>query len=234
MSWSDLVVQARLGRGPLRHARSILKRLLAIRLPVFRPLGALLWAERDLRYLVWPLLLKILYREPLLRYRCQTVGARLFLEGPLPLIDGNGTIRIGDDVRIGGRNSWTVGYKVSENAELIIEDRVNIGYHNTLSVAKSLRIGADTMFAPDVQIYDNPNHPLSPAARMRKEPFALADAAPVSIGRNVWIGTGAIVMRGVTIGDGAIVGAMSVVTRDVPPGALVAGNPARVLRTLDD
>lgn len=234
MSWADLVLQARMGKGPLRHARAVLKRILAFRMPVFRPLAAVLWAERDLRQIVWPTLLKIVYREPLMRYRCEHVGRRLFLEGQIPLIEGNGSIRIGDDVRIGGRNSWTVGYKVSENARLVIGDRVNIGYHNTLSVATSLHIGDGTMFAPDVQIYDNPNHPLSPAARLRHESFSLEDAAPVVIGRNVWIGTGATIMRGVTIGDGAVIGAMSLVTRDVPPASLAAGNPARVIREIDD
>jgi len=234
MSWSDLVVQARLGKGPLRHARTVLKAALGIRMPVFRPLAALLWAERDLRHIVWPMLAKILYREPLMRYRCDRVGRRLFIEGQLPLIDGNGRVVIGDDVRIGSRNTWTVGYKVSEDAELVIGDRVNIGYHNTFSVATRLHIGPDTMFAPDVQIYDNPNHPLSPAARLRKEPFALEDAAPVMIGSNVWVGTGALILPGVTIGDGAIIGAMSLVNRDVPPATLAAGNPARVIRELED
>lgn len=234
MSWEDLVVQARLGKGPLRHARTIIKRVLAIRMPVFRPLAAVLWAERDLREIFWPTLFKIFYREPLMRYRCEHVGRRLNLEGQLPLIDGNGRIRIGDDVRIGGRNTWTVGYKVSQGAELIIGDRVNLGYHNTLSVARSVHIGNDTMFAPDVQIYDNPNHPLSPAARLAKEPFSLDEAAPVNIGSNVWIGTGALIMSGVTIGDGAVVGAMSVVTKDVPPATLVAGSPARVIRSIAD
>jgi Bacterial transferase hexapeptide (six repeats) len=234
MSWADLVVQARLGKGPLRHARSMLKRILGIRLPVFRPLAAMLWAERDVRALMWPTLLKIVYREPLLRYRCEHVGQRLFLEGQIPLIDGNGAIRIGDDARIGGRNTWTVGYKVSEDARLVIGDRVNIGYHNTFSVAKSLFIGDDTLFAPDVQIFDNANHPLSPAARLRHESFSLDDAEPVVIGRNVWIGSGAVIMRGVSIGDGAVIGAMSLVTRDVPAATLAAGNPARIIREIAD
>src|SRR5262249_538824 len=60
-----------------------------------------------------------------------------------------------------------------------------------------------------------------------------AAARPVRVGRNVWIGFHACVRPGVTIGDGAVVGARSVVAQDVPPYAVVAGNPARVIRRLD-
>lgn len=234
MSWEDLMLQARMGRGPLRHTRSLFKRILGLRMPVFRPLAAALWAERDLRQVVWPTLLKILYREPLLRYRCEHVGSGLFLEGAMPLIEGNGEIRIGDNVRIGGRNSWAVGLKMSEKATLRIGDRVNIGYHNSISVAKSVQIGDDTLFAPDVRVFDNPTHPISPGARLRHEAFSLEDARPIVIGRNVWVGTGAMIMRGVNIGDGAIIAAMSVVTRDVPPATLAGGTPARVIREIGD
>jgi acetyltransferase-like isoleucine patch superfamily enzyme len=103
-----------------------------------------------------------------------------------------------------------------------------------LAAAVSIEIGDGTLLAPNVQIYDNPSHPVSPAARLRNDSFALEDARPVRIGENVWIGTGAMVMRGVTIGDGSIVAAASVVTRDVPPASLVAGNPATVIRSIAD
>jgi acetyltransferase-like isoleucine patch superfamily enzyme len=206
----------------------------SFRLPVFRPLAAVLYAERELRAQWWPMLLQIFYREPLFRYRCRSVGRSLQLEGAIPLIYGEGTIDIGDDVRIGGRNTWTVGYKVSTGARLVIGNRVNIGYQNVLAAALSLEIGDGTLLAPNVQIYDNPSHPLSPAARLRNQSFAIEEARPVRIGKNVWIGTGAIVLRGVTIGDGSVVAAAAVVTRDVPPDTLVAGNPATVIRSIAD
>ncbi|MGH7503801.1 MAG: acyltransferase [Longimicrobiales bacterium] len=234
MSWSDLVADARRGTGPLRHARTVMRTVRNVRLPVPRPISGLLYIERELRSQWWPILLQILYREPLLRYRCRKVGAGLQLEGAIPLIYGEGAIDIGDHVRIGGRNTWTVGYKVSTGARIVIGDRVNIGYQNVLATAVSLEIGDDTLLAPNVQIYDNPSHPVSPAARLRNESFALEDARPVRIGRNVWIGTGAIVMRGVSIGDGAVVAAAAVVTRDVPPATLVAGSPAKVIRSIAD
>jgi maltose O-acetyltransferase len=74
-----------------------------------------------------------------------------------------------------------------------------------------------------VQIY-TATHPLDAALRRT----GIEGARPVRIGHNVWIGGGAIVLPGVTVGDDAVIGAGSVVTRDVPPGAVVVGNPAKV------
>jgi len=86
-------------------------------------------------------------------------------------------------------------------------------------------IGEGTQIGPAVQIYAA-DHPRDPAQRRD----GLECGRPVRIGRNVWIGGGAIILPGIVIGDDAVVGAGSVVTRDVPAGATVAGNPARVLR----
>lgn len=83
-------------------------------------------------------------------------------------------------------------------------------------------IGDDTQIGPAVQIYAA-DHPRDPATRASGLEFA----RPVRIGRNCWIGGGAILLPGITVGDDALVGAGSVVTRDVPAGATVAGNPAR-------
>lgn len=83
-------------------------------------------------------------------------------------------------------------------------------------------IGHGTQIGPAVQIYAA-DHPRDPAVRKSGLEFG----RPVRIGRNVWIGGGAIVLPGVTIGDDAVVGAGSVVTKDVRAGATVRGNPAR-------
>ena len=84
-------------------------------------------------------------------------------------------------------------------------------------------IGDDAQIGPGVQILAA-DHPRDPALRAQLLEFG----RPVTIGSNVWIGSGAIILPGVSIGDDAVVGAGSVVTRDVPPGATVVGNPARV------
>lgn len=85
-----------------------------------------------------------------------------------------------------------------------------------------VRIGEGTQIGPGVQIL-TADHPRDPAERATGAEWG----RPVTIGRNVWIGGGAIILPGVTIGDDAIIGAGSVVTRPVPPSATVKGNPAR-------
>lgn len=91
-----------------------------------------------------------------------------------------------------------------------------------------VEIGTKTLLGPCVQIY-TAIHPLDPAERAAQ----METAKPVVLGRNVWIGGGAILLPGVTVGDNAVVGAGSVVTRDVAAGTVVAGNPARLIRRIE-
>ena len=91
-----------------------------------------------------------------------------------------------------------------------------------------VHIGSRFMSAPCVQIY-TATHPLQAKARSSGKEFA----KPVRIGDDVWLGGGAIVCPGVTIGDRAVIGAGSVVTRDIPADSFAAGNPCRVVRLID-
>lgn len=91
-----------------------------------------------------------------------------------------------------------------------------------------LDIGDDVMIGPNVSLITS-SHPLEPSRRR-----AAVIARPIVIGRNVWIAAGATVIGGVTIGENSVVAAGSVVTRDVPPNTLVAGNPARIIRAIAD
>jgi acetyltransferase-like isoleucine patch superfamily enzyme len=228
VSWEGLVEAARQGRGVLRYARPARRALRGIRLPVIRPVVGTLYALTQILRILWHFVAKLLYREPLFRYRCARVGRRLNLEGAPPLIIGNGRIEIGDDVLIGSPCTWDV----APHAELIIGNRVSLNYRGIISVAKSVSIGDDTLLAGEVAIFDNTNHPVSPARRLARETVTSAEVAPVVIGRNVWIGIHCIIMRGVTIGDNSVVAAGSVVTKSVPPNTLVAGNPAALVRQL--
>jgi maltose O-acetyltransferase len=90
-----------------------------------------------------------------------------------------------------------------------------------------VEIGSNVLFGPAVQIY-TATHPISAAERRKWLEFA----KPVSIGSDVWVGGGAIICPGVTIGDRSVIGAGSVVTRSIPADVFAAGNPCRVIRAL--
>ena len=102
---------------------------------------------------------------------------------------------------------------------------VNCGFV-ALDIA-TITIGDDVQIGPNVQLL-TPTHPLD--AELRRAKWEAAE--PIEIEANVWIGGGAIVLPGVTVGKDAVVGAGAVVTKDVAPNVVVAGNPARVIRTL--
>lgn len=95
-----------------------------------------------------------------------------------------------------------------------------------VNVLERVEIGAHCLFGPRCVIVDH-NHGILPERRIDEQPCV---AKPIHVGDDVWMGAGAVVLPGVSIGSGAVVGAQSVVTRDVPPMAVVAGNPARVIR----
>jgi maltose O-acetyltransferase len=91
-----------------------------------------------------------------------------------------------------------------------------------------VRIGSFTLFGPAVQVYAA-THPFDAALRRREE-----SGKPVEIGSDVWVGGGAVILPGVRIGSRAVIGAGSVVTRDVPAGVFAAGNPCRVIREIKE
>jgi maltose O-acetyltransferase len=102
-------------------------------------------------------------------------------------------------------------------------NRVFLNFNCVVLDVVEVSIGDDTQVGPGVQILAA-DHPRDAAVRAS----GLELGRPVRIGRNVWIGGGAIILPGVTIGDDAVIGAGSVVTRDVPAGVTASGNPARV------
>ena len=109
--------------------------------------------------------------------------------------------------------------------QIYVGERVFINFNCMILDCAKVEIGDGTQIGPAVQIY-TATHPIDPAARAAGKEFA----APVSIGRNAWIGGGAIILPGVKIGDNSIVAAGAVVTRDVSPNCVVAGSPAKLIR----
>lgn len=113
-------------------------------------------------------------------------------------------------------------------ANIELGERVFFNFNCTVLDVCRVRIGDFTLFGPAVQIY-TPLHPFNAAQRRRQE-----FGKPIDIGSDVWVGGGAIILAGVTIGSRAVIGAGSVVTRDVPEAVLAAGNPCRVIRAIDE
>jgi maltose O-acetyltransferase len=107
-------------------------------------------------------------------------------------------------------------------------ERVFFNFNCVVLDVCRVRIGSFSLFGPAVQIY-TPMHPMNAEQRRRQE-----SGKPVEIGSDVWVGGGAIILPGVRIGSRAVIGAGSVVTRDVPEDVFAAGNPCRVIRELTD
>jgi maltose O-acetyltransferase len=107
-------------------------------------------------------------------------------------------------------------------------ERVFFNFNCVVLDVCPVRIGDFTLFGPAVQIY-TPMHPFNAELRRREE-----FGKPVEIGSDVWVGGGAIILPGVTIGSRAVIGAGSVVTRDIPEGVFAAGNPCHVIREITE
>lgn len=114
---------------------------------------------------------------------------------------------------------------VAKGAELIIGDRVGMS-SAILVAAQRIEVGEGTLLGAGAMILDTDFHPRGEDGALTTDPAAVS--RPVRIGRNCFVGARAIILKGVTLGDGAVIGAGAVVTKDVPAGAVVAGNPAQI------
>jgi acetyltransferase-like isoleucine patch superfamily enzyme len=166
-------------------------------------------------------------------------GARLMRSARIRNIRGDsGLIRVGSKTLISGELLI-----FPQGGEIKIGDWCYLGENSRIWSAASVLIGDRVLISHDANIIDSLTHPLNP--RERHEQFrsivesghptnVKLDGKPIVIEDDVWIAAGAIILRGVTIGKGAIVGAGAVVSADVPSFAIVAGNPARVIRELTE
>ena len=129
--------------------------------------------------------------------------------------------------RVGSGSFVQPPFACDYGTNLSIGDNVFVNFNCVILDCAEVTIGDGTQIGPGVQLLAA-DHPRD--AETRRDLLELA--RPISIGSNVWIGGAALVLPGVTIGDDAIIGAGSVVTRDVPSGVLAVGNPCRVVREL--
>jgi len=157
-----------------------------------------------------------------LRVHVGWVSPRLQLDGPVS-VAGTARIRFPEVARFGpGVHLETNGKGV-----IVLGENVRLNQGTVVVAYDRVEIGADTLVGEYVTFRDA-NHGIQPGRPIRLQTH---DVRPIRIGENVWVGRGACILAGVTVGRGAVIGANSVVTRDVPEDAIVGGVPARVLRS---
>lgn len=197
------------------------------------------FSNDKLIYKVKRLLLKLVAHNKL------SFGKNLRITGAMPLlkIPQNGKIVLGNNVVLNSdfKNSNTtlttaVKLVTGYNGKIIIGN--NCDLNGTCFVAyDELEIGDYCQFSSSTIISDTDFHPVNPdmrLAQMRGEkfPFESVGKKKIKIGNNVWVGWGAIILKGVTIGDNSIIAAGAVVVSDIPSNCIAAGNPAKVVKQI--
>lgn len=154
---------------------------------------------------------------------CTKVGRFVSINGK-PHIENKGEIILGDEVRIWSNVVKTSIY-IGKGATLEIGKNTHInGVH--IDSRNKILIGDNVRIAPYVLILDSDYHNVG-------DHFAEGKISPIIIGDNVWIASKSTILKGVRIGEGAVVAAGAVVTKDVPPYSVVAGVPAKVIKTIN-
>ncbi|MCP4498534.1 MAG: acyltransferase [Deltaproteobacteria bacterium] len=171
--------------------------------------------------------LRVFYFQPMFRARCSVVGSSLYLYQGIPYLSGDLRLEIGDKCKISGVTSFVAGH-VRSAPLLKIGNHSNIGPGVVISVCDKVEIGNYVRIGTGVRISDNHGHPMD-ATQRRTQPVDVENVASVQISDDVWLGSGVTILPGVHIGEGAVVGAASVVTKSLPAFSRAAGNPARVL-----
>lgn len=177
-------------------------------------------------------------RPRILKYRllstCRRVSGRPVVLQPV-LFVGPGEVALGEGVQFGWKRSpqFYSGYCHVEVSDA--RSRIEVGdrteFNNNLMIKSEgagIRIGRDCLFGAHVEVFDSDFHDLDPAHRTTGTP----KMAPVEVGDNVFVGMGARILKGTTIGSDSVIGAGAVVTGSIPAGVVAAGNPARVIREL--
>lgn len=170
---------------------------------------------------------RVSWAEPMFKSYCTRYGKGLRAGIYAPWVQGKGEILLGDNVSISGQCYFKFAARYAVAPRFVVGDRTGIGHLCSFTIGKEISIGNDCRIAANVMMMDAPGHSMVAEARRRGDPARDEDVKPIRIGDNVWIGTGAAIFPGVTIGDNSVIAANSVIIADVAPNSVMLGNPAR-------
>ena len=232
MNWEEFSLRVRRKETPFYEwIYRIAKAFRSFEVPSIKPLCKLFYYERLLRISIWNNFWRVFYYQPMFRSKCEQVGKNLRLIGGIPQIAGNLKVSLGKNVTLNGVSTFS-GCKVYESPILRINNNVYIGYQVGIAVGNEVVIGNNVLIGNRVNIFGYDLHPVDPIKRRNGESPTKEDIKPVMIRDDVWIGSNVTILKGVVIGEAAVVAAGSVVTEDVPPLVIVAGNPAKVVKII--
>ena len=198
------------------------------RLPKFlRPPLRFLYEMHFVAIMAWHLFWNLVYRYPLFQARCTSIGRNVSIDR-MPFVTGPVQIQIGDNVCLGGNISIASGRNL-ESPQLIIHDHAQVSWGVRIAVNREVIIEEYVRISWNCSISDSDGHPRQADLRAKDVAMSPRDIRPVRICKYAWIGNGSYILKGVTVGEGAVVGANSVVISDVPPYSLALGNPAEVV-----
>jgi acetyltransferase-like isoleucine patch superfamily enzyme len=180
-------------------------------------------------------LLRVAWWTPLFRARLAASGRGLKLVGAgLPCVMGPLTVRLGAGCMIDTQTTFAGRSAGALPPELVAGNNVTIGWQNTIAVGRRVVLGDNVTISAQCFLAGYPGHPLDAAARAAGAADTEDQVGDIVLEDDVWLATRVIVSAGVRIGAGTVVAAGSIVTRDLPPGVLAAGAPARAIRAIDD
>lgn len=216
-----------------QFCRTCVKSLRKMQMPVLPGIHSFLYRFHLLVKQMWQIVVQGAYFTPMFKSQVQGSKRNLQLYSGMPQLLGQLHVSLGDNVRMSGISTFVGRSHPSRVATLTIGSNVDIGWQNAISVGTKVVIEDDVRLAGRVFLAGFPGHPMNNERRAAGDADDESQIGDIVLKQGSWLGTGATVLAGVTVGQGAIVATGAVVTKDVPDFAVVAGNPAKIVKYVD-
>ncbi|MDN3680258.1 acyltransferase [Vibrio tapetis subsp. quintayensis] len=209
-----------------------LKAVRSFELPTPKAFNKTMYYCHQLVTSLWNSTTRLLVHTPAFKGRLNQYGKNVYIYGGVPLVTGPLTINLGSDCRISGQTTFS-GRSASLSPILEIGNNVGIGWQTTIAVGRKVIIEDNVRIAGKAFLFGYSGHPLDAKKRALGLPDEESQVGDIILRKDVWLGSNVTVKGGVTIGEGTIIAAGSVVTRSLPSFVIAAGNPAKVVRSLE-